>query len=823
MGRACIAVLAASFLAPTAVWSQVVDTNLWGMGLANVTATACLGNTLYVGGVFGQVGPNTGSGIPLEFGGGAPVANYAKVNGEILAVAADGSGGWFIGGSFTAVGGVPRSHLAHVLGNGEVGQWSPDPDREVTALARSGGTLYIGGKFSIISGQPRSLIAAFDVATGQANAWHPDATGRIDANPVVAAIAVRGDTVYVGGNFTAIGGRPRRCLAAVDARTGGALDWNPSPDYLVNAIALSGNTAYVGGEFTQLGGQPRYLAGAVDLTSGAATVWDPHITNHRREYFEAAPFVGTLLVHGESVFIGGLMDTIGGQFRPGAGAVDVRTGVVTSWDPKLAGVFPYPYVRALASHGDTIYVGGYFSTVQGTPRICLAALDAITAAPTGWDPRPNDEVDAIAVSDDHIYAGGSYQSLGTWQVRHNLAAFDLTTGRPTDWDPDPDGIVVYSLAAKDGVVFAGGAFSSVGGQARSGIAALDATSGVATTWNPTSDGAVTALMLCGDTIYAGGDFSRIGGQQRSGVAALDGSTGAATSWDPHPGDGSNVNALVLSGTRIYLGGSFISIGFERRVGLAAVDATTGAVSPWRADVNSWVEALALSDGKLYVAGRFDTLADQPRTSLGAVDIATGTLTQWNPNASGSTSPFPTYGPPRMHAIACLGHDVFFGGDFSLAGGKPRFGFAAVDDSVGLATDWDAGADAIVWSLNTMGSTLLVGGKFRTIGGLPTASLAAVSFPPAPIPPPSALALAESAPNPARTTAIIHFGLPAAGPVTLEIFDVLGRRVATLLDHQHYGSGGHDLLVRADRWESGTYFYRLEAGGRSATRKLVIVR
>jgi len=84
-------------------------------------------------------------------------------------------------------------------------------------------------------------------------------------------------------------------------------------------------------------------------------------------------------------------------------------------------------------------------------------------------------------------------------------------------------------------------------------------------------------------------------------------------------------------------------------------------------------------------------------------------------------------------------------------------------------------------------------------------------------------LAQSAPNPARTTAIIHFALPAASPVTLGVYDVQGRRIALLLDHQIQPAGEHDVLVQADRWKPGVYFYRLEAAGRTATRRMIVVQ
>jgi hypothetical protein len=281
--------------------------------------------------------------------------------------------------------------------------------------------------------------------------------------------------------------------------------------------------------------------------------------------------------------------------------------------------------------------------------------------------------------------------------------------------------------------------------------------------------------------------------------------------------------MIQRGNTIYVGGDFAKVGPERRVGLAAVDAVTGTLNPWRADANGWVNALAMSsDDRLFVAGRFDTIADEPRTSLAAVDATTGDLTPWNPVPTGQIGPYPYYGPPRMYAVATLGHDVFVGGNFSGIGGASRIGFAAVDDSIGEATDWDPGADDIAWALDATDSTLFVGGKFRTIGRLPTASLARVLFPPPPVPVLPPLALAQSAPNPARTTAIIHFSLPAAGLVTLEVYDIQGRRVARLLNREMHTAGGHDVIVRADLWGPGVYFYRLDAAGRSATRKMVVV-
>ena len=102
---------------------------LWGAGPARaqtirpdfditngtVNATVLSGNTLYIGGSFSSVGRVTGAGVPLDATTGTAVSGFPMVVGQVNAVAADGAGGWYIGGLFTTVGGVARSNLAHIL------------------------------------------------------------------------------------------------------------------------------------------------------------------------------------------------------------------------------------------------------------------------------------------------------------------------------------------------------------------------------------------------------------------------------------------------------------------------------------------------------------------------------------------------------------------------------------------------------------------------------------------------------------------------------------------------------------------------------------
>jgi hypothetical protein len=78
------------------------------------------------------------------------------------------------------------------------------------------------------------------------------------------------------------------------------------------------------------------------------------------------------------------------------------------------------------------------------------------------------------------------------------------------------------------------------------------------------------------------------------------------------------------------------------------------------------------------------------------------------------------------------------------------------------------------------------------------------------------------PNPTRARATISIGVPAATDVSVEAFDVLGRRVATV----HEGplaAGVHALTVDTAGWPAGAYVLRMVAGDATRTERLVVVR
>jgi hypothetical protein len=89
--------------------------------------------------------------------------------------------------------------------------------------------------------------------------------------------------------------------------------------------------------------------------------------------------------------------------------------------------------------------------------------------------------------------------------------------------------------------------------------------------------------------------------------------------------------------------------------------------------------------------------------------------------------------------------------------------------------------------------------------------------------PESFTLKQNYPNPAARSTTIRFAAPEKTTVTMTVYDVLGRRVATLKQDEQVEAGWHAVRLDASRLASGTYFYRLRTENRQKTHKMVIVR
>ncbi|MCK6620086.1 MAG: FG-GAP repeat protein [Calditrichaceae bacterium] len=88
--------------------------------------------------------------------------------------------------------------------------------------------------------------------------------------------------------------------------------------------------------------------------------------------------------------------------------------------------------------------------------------------------------------------------------------------------------------------------------------------------------------------------------------------------------------------------------------------------------------------------------------------------------------------------------------------------------------------------------------------------------------PAGYQLFQNYPNPFNPTTTIRFSLPRREHVTLKIFDLLGRKVATPVEG-NLEPGEYSVVFDGSGLSSGVYFYRLEAGSFAAQKKLILVR
>ncbi len=303
----------------------------------------------------------------------------------------------------------------------------PSADGAVWKILKDGNTLYVLGQFTTIGGLPRKGIAAVDAITG---AVLPTTFGNWDPGYTFQDALILGNTLYASGSFTGmshIGG-----VAALDKTTGALLPWDPAPNGYVFCMATDGALIYMSGSFTQVNtgsvGVPasrNYIA-AVNPTTGLVSGFDPGINSP----------CTSMLVEGNYLYMVGNFNTVngGGTTRRGAAAVDLSTYVATAWDPdfKDGGGMGAPY--ALLSYNGAMYIGGSFSkvnneTVNRTGLVSVNPATGATNAAFDADLSGGGTVyfRSLLATNGQIVAGGSFLTAGGL-IRNSVADFDPVTG-----------------------------------------------------------------------------------------------------------------------------------------------------------------------------------------------------------------------------------------------------------------------------------------------------------------------------------------------------------------------------------------------------------
>jgi trimeric autotransporter adhesin len=788
-------------------------------------------------------------------------------NGTVFALALGPDGTLYAGGSFTEINSVPVNGIA--MFNGE--SWEPmgaglmsSASQQVNAIVVSdSNVVYAGGRIGTYD-SIADVYGNSGMAAWYEDSWNTLGSGLQQTSPAAGSqglaivntldIDDEGE-IWVGGRFLTAGSTYVQNIAAWIPGTGWSRPGLFIPEdsnfdisrEVVSIEASSGADLIITGIRIPL--EPiafnsetsNYLRWNGELWIVPEHEIRSSTPGHLARGSDGTIYVSTTELK-EGYFVYNIL-----RYRNGEWA---RIAVGTGEAPGSAGqkLNIDTYVRALAmDRNDHLIATGEFRTVAGSDSDSgrLSVEHAMRWDGSGWHTLGNS-------------VGG--RVFGTQTLTNSVFVLDMATS--------PDGLITM-----------GGWIGHAGGVPVNGAVNLDPETGL---WSYLADSLdafklrlETSAILYDDngTLIIGGNFknrtNNAGNEILYGVASWNGSDWQ-TLGDGITGQSSSIELNALhkgSGGDIFAAGSFRWSGETLINNIARWDGTSwlplgnGLSSPANAmtsDVN----------GHLIVGGSFP-YADG--TSLLVRNIARWDGESWHAMGNGLPSTVFSLitGPDGTIFAGTQGGKVYrwdgsewvvLGGEFTIVDGESGRsvhalafdgsgrlyaggGFNTYDgQTIRRLARWDGetwagispgieNLDGSIQSLLVHNETLYMGGQFRNAGGRYTTALATWNIGPSGTVDiadesgtgaPSGFLLAENYPNPFNPSTTIRFSVPEASSVTLEVFDLLGRRISLLTDRE-LSAGSHQAVWDASGFASGVYLYRLTAGSKTVTGKMMLMK
>jgi len=695
-----------------------------------------------------------------------------SVHPQAHTVALQADGKIVIGGFFRNVNGVARDGIAQLNTNGSV-DLSFDPGAGLhgyVALAlavMTNGQVLVGGIFDKVNGVPRKSIARLNANGSVDESFSvPDGgVGGSNALERVFALAVQPDgQVLIGGDFTIVAGARRQHVARLNAR--GSLDRSFDPGFIylqrVVAVALQPDgRLIIGGEFTAIDGVSRNCIARLQSDGSLDLGFDPGTGAQVPLYSHSAAFVSSLALEPDGrIILAGLFDTLDSVSRrniarlhPGsdtnlvilnfapfpinhAVAEDAGTAIVTI---NRIGVSDRVVTVDYATRDDTAKAGADYSARSGTVTFDVGERTKTISIPILEDTLvENDETfrvvlanpsaDAVIGSEGTLNVtieeddSGVEFSAATYTVNELERTVQIKVtrvGRLGDAGVGPgrsSGEFTVDFATRNGTATAGQDYLPLSGTLRFGPLvgpwARSLTVNVPILDDVLVEGSETFFVSLSNP----SDGIVLGEKSTATVMILDNDTPSG------PGRGANdaIQAILsLSDGKAILGGDFTFVDGVARNRVARVNANatldpsfepgTGADAP--------VFALALQkDGKVLVGGAFKNLNGVPRNGIarlhrdGSVDPA------FDPGIGLQGSSHGIEATLKSIVVQTNGQ-ILIGGFFSECGGLARSGIARLnaDGSLDPGFNPSYGQDAVFPMAVQADGKILAGGYFKVSG------------------------------------------------------------------------------------------------------------
>lgn len=450
-------------------------------------------------------------------------------------------------------------------------------------------------------------------------------------------------------------------------------------------------------------------------------------------------------------------------------------------------------------------------------KACLAAILLAAMASTSsanaqqWTYFGMDidnRIRAVTVDGSDMYVGGDFTTITADDAMSRIARWD-----GTQWHALGQGVDnrVYGIVVVGSNVYVTGrvteAYNSDGtAVAVAGVARWDGTE-----WHALGTGlegpSATlgfAMVAGGGIVYVGGSLTAAGGNAVNNIAAWD---DAAQSWSAVGGGFTDVVRTLAyddATDALYAGGSFDVVTDGDQFNFIAMwDGFR-----WNAlgdGLNDTGRTITLTDSYVYVGGGSGTIPVMARWDGQS----------WEDLSAGFDD--------RVDAIIATSDDVLYAsGDFTTAGGVAAAGLAQFD--AGAWSALGSGLDDKAISMKLLNGDVVIGGEFSTVNGEASSSL--VVYTPAGATAvdaddvPGTFVLEQNYPNPFNPATTISYAVDAPGMVELQVFDLMGRNIATL-QNAPQAAGQYTVRYDAQGLPSGTYIYRLRTGDRAITRAMLL--
>ncbi|MFN9067710.1 MAG: hypothetical protein ACK5V3_10815, partial [Bdellovibrionales bacterium] len=187
-------------------------------------------------------------------------------------------------------------------------------------------------------------------------------------------------------------------------------------------------------------------------------------------------------------------------------------------------------VFSLLVHDSWLYVGGGFTLANVTSVNRLLRFRIVLGGntPDTWPTSyqgPNNAVMAMDhdPNQNRIIFGGYFTSVAG-SSRDLVAAINVATGNLDTFNPSPNGDNVRYVKVSGPRLYLSGNFNTIGGSARNGLARYDLTTDALDTWNPAGNhgpGSILPMLISHEAAYIAGNFTNLGGVSVSRLGRVD--------------------------------------------------------------------------------------------------------------------------------------------------------------------------------------------------------------------------------------------------------------------------------------------------------------